>query len=639
MARQPMIAVASATALAACTLLPAAHAAGPQPASPVATPQVASARFIVTYSADTKADSGKLSTVRNVQAQKVRNFGRTVQATRVMGTGAEVVTLDKKLDATEAAQFIAEMKKQPGVVDVEVDRLMKPTYTPTDPMYGQQWDMKGTTKGGMNVEPLRGIVSGKGVKVAVIDTGITPHPDLNANVLPGYDMISDAAIARDGNGRDANPNDEGDWVETTDPDCAGDQFIPSSWHGTHVAGEIAAVGNNGIGVIGAANEAKIVPVRALGRCGGYTSDIVDGMLWAAGIPVSGTTPNANPVKVINMSLGGGGACGTSQQNAINQILAKGVTIVVAAGNESQDANNVNPASCSGVITVAANGPSGAMSFYSNYGSRIDVMAAGGNSSEGQTAEILSTVNTGTRGQSTAGYDWMQGTSMATPHVVGTVALMYEAKPSITPAEVKSVLKSTAKYQSCPKGCGSGIVDATAAVNKVRGGSTTPPVTPTPTPTPGDPQTGNAIVNGGFENGSTGWEGITTTIGTDSANPAHSGSGYLWLLGYGNTTVEYVGQTVTVPSNGQLSFYLAVDTDENTTSTAYDKLQVQVRSTSGSLLKTFNYSNLDNSNGVYRLKSADMSQLAGQSVQIRFYASEDSMNQTTFLVDDVTLASR
>lgn len=191
----------------------------------------------------------------------------------------------------------------------------------------------GTTNAGLNIRPAWDKATGSGTVVAVIDTGITSHADLNANILAGYDFISDATTARDGNGRDSNAADEGDWYAANE--CgAGIPAASSSWHGTHVAGTVAAVTNNTTGVAGTAYGAKVVPVRVLGKCGGSLSDIADAIVWASGGTVSGIPANANPAEVINMSLGGGGSCSTTMQNAINGAVSRGTTVVVAAGNDA-----------------------------------------------------------------------------------------------------------------------------------------------------------------------------------------------------------------------------------------------------------------------------------------------------------------
>ena len=189
----------------------------------------------------------------------------------------------------------------PNVEYVEVDKLNKPLLTPNDTRYSEQWGYSGTY--GIKANQAWDVTNGSGVVVAVLDTGITNHSDLNANILPGYDFISDTAVSNDGNGRDSDASDPGDWV--TANQCGGTHAAQnSSWHGTHVAGTIAAVTNNAKGVAGVAYGAKIVPARVLGTCGGYDSDIADAITWASGGTVSGVPANANPAEVINLSLGG-----------------------------------------------------------------------------------------------------------------------------------------------------------------------------------------------------------------------------------------------------------------------------------------------------------------------------------------------
>jgi serine protease len=239
----------------------------------------------------------------------------------------------------------------------------------------------------------------------------------------------------------------------------------SSWHGTHVAGTIAALTNNGTGVAGIAYGAKVVPVRVLGKCGGYTSDIADGIIWASGGTVSGVPNIAARAQVINMSLGGGGACDTTTQNAINSARTRGTVVVVAAGNESQNASNSNPANCAGVIAVAATNRSGGRATYSNYGTIVDVAAPGGDTGAG----ILSTLNAGTTSPGADSYASYMGTSMATPHVAAVAALMLSKNPALTPDDVEARLKSSARpFPASCSGCGAGIVDASAAIDAAAG---------------------------------------------------------------------------------------------------------------------------------------------------------------------------
>jgi serine protease len=214
----------------------------------------------------------------------------------------------------------------------------------------------------------------------------------------------------------------------------------------------------------------VQPVRVLGKCGGYTSDIADGIIWASGGTVSGLPANATPAKVINMSLGGGGACDTTSQNAINSARSRGTVVVVAAGNENQNASNSNPANCSGVIAVAATDRNGARAYYSNFGSIVTLAAPGGDVRASSSNGILSTLNAGTKAPGADSYAYYQGTSMATPHVAGVVALMLSAKPTATPDQIKAALQSSARaFPGTCSGCGSGILDAAAAVAAITGG--------------------------------------------------------------------------------------------------------------------------------------------------------------------------
>lgn len=251
---------------------------------------------------------------------------------------------------------------------VEEDRLMQRFLTPNDTRYSEQWHYYEST-GGLNLPSAWDITTGSGVTVAVVDTGYRPHIDLGSNVVSGYDFISDTFIANDGGGRDSDAQDPGDW--NTAGQCPPDpNAYPSSWHGTHVAGTIAARSNNSSGVAGVAFGARVLPLRVLGRCGGYTSDIADAIVWASGGSVSGVPTNTNVARVINLSLGGEGPCGATTQNAINSARTRGSVIVVAAGNENQNASNSSPADCSGVITVASVNRSGGRAYYSNYGSVV-----------------------------------------------------------------------------------------------------------------------------------------------------------------------------------------------------------------------------------------------------------------------------
>lgn len=387
-----------------------------------------------------------------------------------------VMRASKKLNAAETQEFMQEMIQSGNVEYIEVDQMLHPFSTPNDPRYDDQWHYY-EQAGGLNLPTAWDTATGSGVVVAVLDTGYRPHADLDANILPGYDMISNLSVANDGDGRDSDARDPGDAV--TANECGSNSAQNSSWHGTHVAGTVAAVTNNGEGVAGVAYDAKIVPIRVLGKCGGLTSDIADGIIWASGGSVSGISANANPADVINMSLGGSGSCSSTTQSAINVARSNGTVVVVASGNSDDNSTNYNPGNCSGVVNVAAVGRDGGRAYYSNYGSNIDVAAPGGAQSFSNDSEgVLSTYNAGSSTPSSDSYGYLQGTSMAAPHVAGVAALIKQAKPDATPDEIETILKSTARsFPAQCTNCGSGIVDAAAAVSEANGdtdgGSGTP----------------------------------------------------------------------------------------------------------------------------------------------------------------------
>lgn len=360
--------------------------------------------------------------------------------------------------------------------------------TPNDPLYSYQWHYDGQH---LNLPQAWDIEDGtsRQVVVAVIDTGGLSrkyHPDLTPVQLPGYDLISDPLRAGDGDGRDPDAEDEG---------------YESGYHGAHVAGTIAAATNNSLGVAGVSWGAKIVHVRVLGINGsGSIADVLDGLLWAAGIDVPGVPRNPNPAQVINMSLGGKPSCTQvpSYQQAISQVIAQPQkpVVVVAAGNDQDNASNYTPASCQGVITVGATEFRNYRGFYSNYGPRIDVMAPGGDVTQDQNGDqypdgVLSTVWDEQFGQPSV--DFLNGTSMASPHVAGVVALLKARNPNLGYAEILNILRSTARPlsdQACTgaphprvtvslrsSDCGAGLVDPVRALQAAGGGGSGPGPTP------------------------------------------------------------------------------------------------------------------------------------------------------------------
>ena len=401
---------------------------------------------------------------------------------RTTAQKATVVTLSSKLTAEQAEKYMATLSSNPSVASVEPDLLRRSTartrtattskvaqvaqasqasnqvVAPNDTLYPQQWNLHGTK--GISAPEAWKTTQGAGVTVAVIDSGIVKHPDLDANVLPGYDFITEPSIARDGNGRDSDPTDQGNWEEAGV--CGADsEASESNWHGTHVAGSIAAIMNNKRGIVGVAPSTKILPVRALGMCGGYDSDIADAMIWAAGGTVEGVPANSNPAKIINLSLGGEGTCPATYSKAIAEVNKRGAILVVAAGNDGQDTSKVAPANCGGSIVVGATDQEGKRSDFSNYGKLVDVSAPG--------SGIMSTVDLGTTVSTGAGYTEYDGTSMAAPQVAGVIALMKSVDPSLTAERAKQILKQSSKPLTCDvNACGSGIVNAASALAMVQG---------------------------------------------------------------------------------------------------------------------------------------------------------------------------
>ncbi|MEW5250097.1 S8 family peptidase [Microbulbifer sp. 2201CG32-9] len=416
----------------------------------------------------------KDTTARDWPTQAAAHARRSGQAmTHVRGMALadrHVYQLDRRMTPGQLKRLELALEADPNILSVEEDALMQPQFVPNDTFYNVQWHYF-EPAGGINLPLAWDQQTGSGVTVAVVDTGYVFHSDLNANMLRGYDFISTLAVANDGDGRDPDASDPGDWVNANE--CGPGNppsFRSSTWHGTHVSGTVAAVTNNNLGVAGVAFNAKVVPVRVLGKCGGFISDIADGVIWASGGSVPGVPANNNPAQVINMSLGGSGACGSTYQNAINTAVANGATVVVSAGNSNADASGFRPANCFNVVTVAATERFGARSYYSNFGSIVDVSAPGGDVLFNPTHGVASTLNSGSTSPSTENYVYYQGTSMSAPHVSGTAALMYSKNSSLTPAQVENILKATTRPLpvpgSCPGGCGTGIIDANAALNAV-----------------------------------------------------------------------------------------------------------------------------------------------------------------------------
>ncbi len=454
-------------------LIAAGYCAGAQAGlaalSPPETQAAQTDRLIIKYREGVAGRGAAVAALSDSAQRVAQRAGLRLAHKRKTGLGSDVLQLDREMPVDELAALAKQMMAEdPDIEYAEPDRRMYPLLTPNDTHYSKLWGLQGGA-GGMRANTAWDSTNGAGVVVAVLDTGIRAHADLAANLVPGYDMIADSFTANDGNGRDGDAADPGDWNSAGQ--CgSGSQASNSSWHGTHVAGTVAAVGNNGSGVIGVAYGAKVQSVRVLGRCGGYTSDIADGIIWASGGSVGGLPANPTPAKVLNLSLGGSGSCDSTSQAAINSARSRGATVVVAAGNSNVNVSNASPANCSGVIAVAAVGPTGGKAYYSNFGALVDVAAPGGDISGGSANGIYSTLNAGSSTPGADSYAYYQGTSMAAPHVAGLAALLYAVKPTATPDQIESAIKSSARaFPATCSQCGTGIIDAPAALAAINGG--------------------------------------------------------------------------------------------------------------------------------------------------------------------------
>lgn len=423
----------------------AARPTTPTAAAPGTLPQQVFDRFIVTYTKEAKQRKmqrdGDWDAVRGIVDDIMDTVEVVSEALNVdtkflhnTSTDDAVIQTSKTLNKNEAKEFMAKVASDPDVASVEPDYINYPaaegdiTFQFNDPQYSKQWNLTNPTTGVQNTGNAR-LRRGANVKVAVLDTGYVPHPDLVTGMANGYDFVSDPLSARDGNGRDPNPLDEGDYAPYN---LCKDQANAhtSTWHGTHVAGIIGARGNNGMGIVGVADLARVQPVRVLGRCGGRTSDIADAIIWAAGGHVDGVPDNTYPAKIINMSIGTVTRCPAAYQRAIDIARSKGALVVAAAGNGNTEAAKYAPANCMGVITVGATTKAGTRASFSNYGTRVNISAPGEN--------ILSlSVNSLDRPDNTKfTYVYESGTSMAAPHVSALLAQQLVNGTSMTTQQVE-----------------------------------------------------------------------------------------------------------------------------------------------------------------------------------------------------------
>ncbi|HKG58552.1 MAG TPA: S8 family peptidase [Pyrinomonadaceae bacterium] len=423
--------------------------------------------------------------------------------------------------------------------------------------------------------------TGSGVKAYIIDTGIrATHTQFGGRVISGFTAISDGLGSNDGNG-----------------------------HGTHVSGTV------GGSTYGVAKNVTLVAVRVLDSSGnGSNSGVIAGINFVA------SDHQAGQPAVANMSLGGGAS--SAVDTAVANAVADGVTFAVAAGNENQNACNVSPAREPSAITVGSTTTTDARSSFSNFGTCVDIFAPG--------SSITSSWNTSDTATNT-----ISGTSMATPHVTGVAALFLETNPSASPSTVAAaIINSSTPNHVSNAGTGS----PNRLLYSLLTSAPPPTPTPTPTPVPG----AELLLNRGFESGSTNWTATASVITNSTGQTPRTGSFYAWLDGYGTTHTDSLFQTITIPATANtvtLSFWLNITTAETTTTTQFDRLQVQVRNASNTVLATLGtFSNLNKSTG-YVLRTFDVTAFKGQTVRIYFLGTEDSSLQTSFVIDDTSCTTQ
>jgi serine protease len=367
----------------------------------------------------------------------------------------DVLKLDRALAGAELDSVIASIAADPQVEYAVADEWRALHALPTDPLYAEQWYFGSAQASATRAQDAWDTTVGNSATiVAVLDTGARyNHPDLSAKLLPGHDFVSNPTFSTDGDGRDADADDPGDFVTTAEAQTPPFTAIPctadsSSWHGTRVASLIAAQTNNE-GIAGTGWNTRILPVRVMAKCGGIDSDIIAGMRWAAGIAVPGVPANPTPAKILNLSLGGTGLCSAAYQQAITEITAQGVVVVISVGNEGRAVSS--PANCNGVIAVAGLRHAGTKVGFSNLGPNVTIGAPGGNcvNPQGQPClfSLVAATDAGTTTPTAPAYtdqlNFNVGTSFAAPLVAGAAALMHAVNGQISPSQYRALLRETA----------------------------------------------------------------------------------------------------------------------------------------------------------------------------------------------------
>lgn len=370
----------------------------------------------------------------------------------------DVFKLDRALSGADMQAVLDRLNADPDVLYAVADKRRQIQQIPSDPLVLDQWYFLSAEPAATRTDRAWDVTTGSAnTVVAVVDTGVRyDHPDLAGKLLPGYDFISEPLVANDGDGRDADATDPGDWIVAADrtgifANCAN---TSSSWHGTRVSSLIGASSDNGIGLAGAGWTTRILPVRVLGKCGGFDSDIIDGMRWAAGLVVTGVPANPTPAKILNVSLGGDDPCNAAYQSVVDEITARGSLIIASVGNDGIPVGT--PANCSGVLGVSGVRHVGTKVGYSNLGTGADIAAPAGNCvNSGPPFSATSpcvyalqvALDTGTTVPESPDYSDKVvrpnfGTSFAAALVAGAAALMDAVNPQLSPSQFTTLLQES-----------------------------------------------------------------------------------------------------------------------------------------------------------------------------------------------------
>jgi serine protease len=507
--------------------------------------------------------------------------------------GTHVLRWGSSVRSSDKQAMLNRLASDPEVEFAIEDRPMRSFATPNDPTFANQWALRSTTNtAGAKFDQAWDVVRGSAdVVVAVLDTGVVfDTPDLMGRLLSGYDFVSDPSTANDGNGRDSDASDPGNWISSADTQTSafsGCSVKNSSWHGTFVAGQIAANTHSDSDVAGADWNVKVLPVRVLGKCGGLLSDVLDAMLWSAGLDVPGIPRNTNPADVINLSLGSSTTCSSFEQTVVNRVTAAGTLVVAAAGNSGGAVDS--PANCASVLSVGALDRDGSRASYSAIGSNVSLMAPGGFNNG-----LVGLGNSGSTSPASASLVSKTGTSFSAPLVAATAGLMRAINPALTPAQLSSQILSTTSSFLSPRSstctanqgsgscnctsavCGTGMLNAFAAVTAARG---TRPVANASV-------SANGLISSGFQESASGTNPIRLRGSASSVAPGRSVASYAWTQLSGVQVMSGTRTTadVDLPAAGSTSdlvFQLTVTDSVGESHSTYTAIRVLASGADGS----------------------------------------------------------